>query len=62
MKLTYLVGLLLCLLALVCVGLCIFTDWNDSLFLMLARLISLAVNVWNVLCFRKKKPEEESGK
>ena len=62
MKNTFIVGIPLCLVSLACVGLCVFTDWNDSLFLMLALLISLAVNVWNVLCFRKKNPEEESGK
>ena len=62
MRNTFIVGILLCLVSLVCVGLCVFTDWNDSLFLMLALLISLAVNVLNVLRFGKKKPEEESGK
>ena len=61
MKTTYLVELL-CLLSLVCVSLCIFTDWNDSLFLILALTLSLVVNLWNVLRFRRKKSGEEKGK
>ena len=62
MKWTYLLGLLLCLVSLTCVGMCIFTDWNDSLFLILSLSLSAAVNLWNALRYRKMNSGEEKGK
>lgn len=62
MRKAFVVGILLCLVSLACVFLCICSDWNDSLFLLLALLISIAVNLWNVLHFWRKKSGEESGK
>ena len=62
MKLTYIIGLILCFVSLGFVGLCIFTDWNDSLFLILALSLSLMVNLWNVLRFRGRKSREDGKK
>ena len=59
MKISCGIGLLLCLASLLSVTICIFTDWNDSLFLSLALGLSLVVNVWNVLRFWGKRSGEE---
>ena len=59
MRKSFSIGILLCLVSLGCVCLCVFTDWNDSLFLILALLITLGVNLWNVLRLWKTKSGEE---
>lgn len=49
MKGKHIIGLLLCLAALASVTICIFTDWNDRLFLPLGLGLSVAGNLCNVL-------------
>ena len=60
MKIEYLVGMLLCLAALVCLAVCLFTDWNDGLFLHLALCLAAAGNLINILRLGKEK--KENGK
>ncbi|MCI5484648.1 MAG: hypothetical protein MR426_06240 [Clostridiales bacterium] len=60
MKMKYIAGMLLCLAALVCLAVCLFTDWNDGLFLPLALCLAAAGNLINILRLGKEK--KENGK
>ena len=60
MKIEYLVGMFLCLAALVCLAVCLFTDWNDGLFLPLALCLAAAGNLISILRLGKEK--KENGK
>ena len=60
MKMKYIAGMLLCLAALVCLAVCLFTDWNDGLFLPLALCLAAAGNLINIL--RLEKEKKENGK
>lgn len=60
MKMKYIAGMLLCLAALVCLAVCLFTDWNDGLFLPLALCLAVAGNLINILRLGKEK--KENGK
>ena len=51
--------MILCLAALISVTICIFTDWNDNLFLPLALGLSVAGNLLNVLILRKQGKENQ---
>lgn len=56
----YIAGMLLCLAALGCLAVCLFTDWNDRLFLPLALFLAAAGNLINILRLGKEK--KENGK
>lgn len=58
----YIVGVVLCLAALVCLAVCLFTDWNDGLLLPLALCLCVAGNLINVLRFGSGKSKEENEK
>ncbi len=60
MKMKYIAGMLLCLAALVCLAVCLFTDWNDGLLLPLALCLAAAGNLINILRLGKEK--KENGK
>ena len=60
MKMKYIAGMLLCLAALVCLAVCLFTDWNDGRFLPLALCLAAAGNLINILRLGKEK--KENGK
>ena len=62
MKILRIAALLLCLLALGAVALCVFTDWNDALFLPLAHALSAAGNLLNVMCNRENNAERKNVK
>lgn len=62
MKTKYIIGMFLCMAALLCLAVCLFTDWNDELFLPLALCLCVAGNLINVLRFGKGKPKEENEK
>ncbi|MDD6966587.1 MAG: hypothetical protein PUK18_03655 [Firmicutes bacterium] len=62
MKLKHLIGMILCLAALASVTICMFTDWNDGLFLPLALGLSVAGNLCNVLPIKWGKNGKEQGR
>ena len=57
MKIHHIAALLFVLGAIGAIGVCIFTDWNDSLCLPLALLLSLLGNLCNLLPQWKKNRE-----
>lgn len=59
MKIEHIIAMILCLAALISVTICIFTDWNDNLFLPLALGLSVAGNLLNVLILRKQGKENK---
>ena len=61
MKLLRIAALGLCLAALAAILLCIFTDWNDSLFLPLGLCLSVVGNGLNLLANRRHKDGKEAG-
>ena len=59
MKIDHIIAMILCLAELISVTICIFTDWNDNLFLPLALGLSVAGNLLNVLILRKQGKENK---
>ncbi|MCI6956856.1 MAG: hypothetical protein SPI15_10905 [Candidatus Faecousia sp.] len=59
MKLLRFAALVLCLAALGALAVCIFTDWNDELYLPLALCLGMAGNGINVLSASRKKGGRE---
>lgn len=54
-------ALVLCFAALVAVAICIFTDWNDGLFLPLGLCLSVAANIFHTLADRHGKGRKETA-
>lgn len=55
-------ALVCCLAGTAAIAVCIFTDWNDALFLPLALALSAAGNLLNVLRIRKEGSGRKNGK
>ena len=62
MKFLRIAALAFCLAALAVIAICIFTDWNDDLFLPLGLALSAAGNIMNILYNRKENSEKENVK
>ncbi|MGN0799232.1 MAG: hypothetical protein ACI4NU_02245 [Christensenellales bacterium] len=62
MKILRIAALAFCTAALAAIAVCIFTDWNDDLFLPLGLALSAAGNILNILYNRKEIGEKENAK
>lgn len=62
MKIMMIATLAFCLSALAAIAVCIFTDWNDDLFLPLGLALSAAGSIMNNLYSRKENGEKETVK
>lgn len=56
------VALMLCLMALASIVVCIFTQWNDDLFLALGLALSSVGILLDILYSRKDKVKKENAK
>lgn len=56
------VALMLCLMALVSIVTCVFTQWNDDLFLALGLALSSVGIMLDILYSRKDKVKKENAK
>lgn len=56
------VALMLCLMALASIAACIFTQWNDDLFLALGLALISAGNLLGILDGRRDKVKKENAK
>ena len=62
MKILRIAALTFCLAALAAITVCIFTDWNDDLFLPLGLALSAAGNILNILHCKRDVDEKEGVK
>ena len=62
MKILRIAALAFCLAALAAIAVCIFTDWNDGLFLPLGLALSAAGNILNILYNRKENGKKENAR
>ena len=62
MKTLRVAALVLCAAALAAIAVCIFTDWNDDLFLPIGLAASAAGNILNILYSRKENGQKESAR
>ena len=62
MKLLKIISVILCVAALGAVAICIFTDWNDWLYLSLALGLSACGNFINFFSDRHAKNKKENEK
>ena len=56
------VALMLCLMALAAIAACVFTQWNDDLFLALGLTLSSVGILLDILYSRKDKVKKENAK
>ena len=58
MKIFRVAALILCLSSLAAVTVCIFTDWNDEVYLPLALCLGTLGNAFHILSFKRGREEK----
>lgn len=60
MKILRIIALFFCIASLAAVAVCIFTDWNDGLYVLLALVLSIGGNAVNILSDLRGKDGKEN--
>ena len=58
MKIFRMAALIFCLSSLAAITVCIFTDWNDRVYLPLALCLGAVGNAFHILSFKREKEEK----